>query len=768
MEASVLSDQHPSSPAHHPTPTPEVAPEATTDVSPGATSDGAGPRDASAVADTSPRAEQSAPSSTLASAEPRRLSPLGHFRGTIPEPPFDNDGPVIDDSPIVSLGRELADAADLAASPVADERHLPIADYDDGGEPSETSDVVSAEVDAVDVTASQRATEDSSAEAMPESPWSEAPASEAEPGDDIAMARIAALLRSPWVQVTRVEDQSDASAGGDQTAEDRPALVGEVFPAPASPASPASAASGASAVSGASPRGREPRSESQSLAVERASEEQGSAQEGRTEADGIDVDQGGEAREASRDAIAWGYPMSTPELATLPDDEEQAAVREPAPASEPALASALVSGPATETIAEHDRDGSTAVEATGASAVALTTEASPRTSIESEAEQAAGSLPDPAGETAAEVVATPDAPAADPDMDVDADAVVLEVDAHPPHHELGHDGPSDADGPSHEDHEGHEHSEAGEAGEAVVAELEVAPPVFPEPDPQLVPREPRIIAFMNQKGGVGKTTSTVNIGAALARLGMRVLLIDLDPQGHLSLHLGLDPDGLEASVYDLLVDDDVAAADVVHVINEKMQVIPAEVNLAGAESELAPKMVTGSAQRILLSKVNTILRDATTGEQHFDYVLIDCPPSLGLLTINALTLAGEVIVPMQAHFLALQGLSKLLETVSLIRQGFNTKLSVAGMLLCMHEGQTILAQEILADLRGFLESATDQDVPWSNADVFEPPVRRNIKLAECPSFGQTIFEYAPDSNGAHDYRQIARGLAQQVLTRGVS
>ncbi len=267
---------------------------------------------------------------------------------------------------------------------------------------------------------------------------------------------------------------------------------------------------------------------------------------------------------------------------------------------------------------------------------------------------------------------------------------------------------------------------------------------------------PRYIAFMNQKGGVGKTTTTVNIGAALALSGRKVLMIDLDPQAHLTLHLGVEPENLEASVYDLLADENVSALEVVQQVRKRLSLLPAEVNLAGIESELAPAMVTGKAQRMLRQKCQPLLE-----AEAFDYVLIDCPPSLGLLTINALTLANEVIVPMQPHFLALQGLSKLLETVQLVRQSFNPQLTVAGVVLCMHESQTILAGEVLNDLTNFLEASRGTDVPWANAQLFQPPVRRNIKLAESPSFGKTIFDYAPDCHGASDYRKLAAALVAQ-------
>ncbi len=264
---------------------------------------------------------------------------------------------------------------------------------------------------------------------------------------------------------------------------------------------------------------------------------------------------------------------------------------------------------------------------------------------------------------------------------------------------------------------------------------------------------PRTIALLNQKGGVGKTTSTVNLGAAIAQLDKRVCLIDLDPQAHLTLHLGLDPDALDnpgqCSVYDLLVDDEITAADALTPARENLFVIGAEVDLAGAETELAAHP---DRQRILRRKFASVA-------DRFDVVLIDCPPSLGLLTLNALSLAREVIVPMQAHFLALQGVSKLLETVGLVGRSVNPEICVSGIVLCMHEGQTTLAREIVADLETFFEQAQQQEVPWRNCRVLKPAVRRNIKLAEAPSFGQTIFDYEPWCPGANDYRK----LAQQVL-----
>ncbi len=264
---------------------------------------------------------------------------------------------------------------------------------------------------------------------------------------------------------------------------------------------------------------------------------------------------------------------------------------------------------------------------------------------------------------------------------------------------------------------------------------------------------PRIIALLNQKGGVGKTTTTANLGAGLADAGLRVLLVDLDPQAHLTLHLGVElPEGEEieaASVYDLLLDADIDAAEAVQVVSERLHVLPAEVDLAAAEIELSQE-----CDRYL--RLREHLRRLASG---YDYILLDCPPSLGLLTINGLACAHEVIVPMQAHFLALQGVSKLLDTVSMMAAQVNPTLRVTGVVLCMHESTTKLASEVVADLETFFEQSRGGAVPWREARVLQPHIRRNIKLAEAPSFGQSIFQYEPTCAGAQDYA----ALAQTVL-----
>ncbi len=272
----------------------------------------------------------------------------------------------------------------------------------------------------------------------------------------------------------------------------------------------------------------------------------------------------------------------------------------------------------------------------------------------------------------------------------------------------------------------------------------------------------RIIALMNQKGGVGKTTTTVNLGAALAEAGKRVCLIDLDPQAHLTINYGVDPSPDLISLYDVLVDGR-GFLEAVRKIDDNIALVPGSIDLAAAEIELVS--VIGR---------ETILKEKLEAAQHdFDYILLDCPPSLGLLTINALAFASEVIVPMQAHFLALQGVAKLLETVQLVSRRMNPRLKVSGIVLTMFDAQTKLTGEVVNELQNFIEAAKGEPLPWAGAQIFKSRIRRNIKLAESPSFGQTIIAYEPSSNGAADYRALARevmameALADAPLARDV-
>ena len=257
----------------------------------------------------------------------------------------------------------------------------------------------------------------------------------------------------------------------------------------------------------------------------------------------------------------------------------------------------------------------------------------------------------------------------------------------------------------------------------------------------------RKIAMLNQKGGVGKTTSVVNIAAALAQSGAKVAVADFDPQSHLTIHFGVEPDGIEAGTYKLLTDS-AEFDDCIIETRPNLFLLGANIHLVGAESELVS--VVGR---------EIIFREAIARSKHnFDYLLIDCPPSLGLLTLNALAAAEEVIIPLQPHFLALQGLGKLLQTISLVNRRINPALKVSGVLFCMFDSRTSLSEEIKNDIDKFLAGARDSDCPWSKAQIIPVFVRRNIKLAEAPSYGKTIFEYEPTCNGAEDYRLIAQYL----------
>jgi chromosome partitioning protein len=255
----------------------------------------------------------------------------------------------------------------------------------------------------------------------------------------------------------------------------------------------------------------------------------------------------------------------------------------------------------------------------------------------------------------------------------------------------------------------------------------------------------RRIAILNQKGGVGKTTTAVNLAAALARSGQRVCVIDLDPQAHATTHLGIEPDGKAPSMYDVLIDSR-PLAEVRRKVADNLWVAGSDINLAAAEVELA-----GVVGR------EVILRDLLLQDEGaFDFVFMDCAPSLGVLTLNALAAANEVFIPLQPHFLALHGMGKLFETTALVSKRINPALKVTGIVLCLYEATTRLAQEVLKDLQEYLDKSRGTTAPWAKARIFGTRIRRNIKLAECPSFGQSIFAYASACHGADDYAALAR------------
>ena len=257
-------------------------------------------------------------------------------------------------------------------------------------------------------------------------------------------------------------------------------------------------------------------------------------------------------------------------------------------------------------------------------------------------------------------------------------------------------------------------------------------------------QKPRTIAIINQKGGVGKTTSAVNLSAALAAQGNRVWLIDLDPQAHASLHLGLTVLDGEPSIYQVLTDG-VPISEVRMRATDNLWVTPSHLDLAAAEMELASEV----GREMILG--DRLADDAAV----FDYVILDCPPSLGVLTTNALTCSSEVFLPLQPHFLALHGLSKLLRTIDVVAKRLNRGLRLSGVLYCMAETSTRLANEVMGDVEDFFQRERQQRTVWAGAQIFETRIRKNVRLAEAPGFGQSILEYAPGSNGSMDYQALA-------------
>jgi chromosome partitioning protein len=249
---------------------------------------------------------------------------------------------------------------------------------------------------------------------------------------------------------------------------------------------------------------------------------------------------------------------------------------------------------------------------------------------------------------------------------------------------------------------------------------------------------PNIIAVLNQKGGVGKTTTTINLAAFLARSGQRVLIADLDPQGNSTSGLGLDKQALDSTLYDVLFSR-AELNSTIKKISDNLFILPSNANLAGAEVELV-----GLAAR------ETRLRQALAGAD-YDYILIDCPPSLGLLTINALSAAHSVLIPVQAEYYALEGLSQLLSVIQQVRASLNPGLDILGVLITLYDSRNSLSEQVKKELENYF-----------GAKLFETIVPRNVRLAEAPSFGRTIIEHDKWSKGSRAYKSLAREVQKRT------
>ena len=249
-----------------------------------------------------------------------------------------------------------------------------------------------------------------------------------------------------------------------------------------------------------------------------------------------------------------------------------------------------------------------------------------------------------------------------------------------------------------------------------------------------------VLAITNQKGGVGKTTTSVNLSACLAALGKKVLLLDIDPQGNATSGVGIDKKKIKHCIYDALIND-VSVKKIIYKSNvEGLDVIPATIQLAGAEIELVPTL----SREVRLKSIIDGVR------KNYSYIIIDCPPSLGLLTLNALTAADIVLVPIQCEYYALEGLGQLVNTINLVKKHLNSKLKIRGVLLTMYDNRTNLSYQVAEEVRKYFGEI-----------VFDAIIPRNVRLSEAPSYGESILTYDPRSKGAEVYKL----LAEEVIRR---
>lgn len=250
----------------------------------------------------------------------------------------------------------------------------------------------------------------------------------------------------------------------------------------------------------------------------------------------------------------------------------------------------------------------------------------------------------------------------------------------------------------------------------------------------------KIIAITNQKGGVGKTTTSINLSAALAEAGKKVLVVDIDPQGNTTSGFGIEKNELENTVYELILGDCSISDCIISDVIPNLSIIPSNINLAAAEIEL----IGVDKKEFILKKEIDWTRD------NYDFIIIDCPPSLNFLTINAMTSADSVLVPIQCEYYALEGLSQLIHTINLIKERLNQKLSFEGAVFTMFDGRTNLSAQVVENVRDNLKH-----------HIFNTMIPRNIRLAEAPSFGEPITIYDPKSAGAESYRQLAKEIIER-------